>query len=108
VIIASLRLVVPENHTEEVEQVFQLLAGPTRAEPGCLKCWYYRDLENDSTFALFQSWNSEQSMHHYLKSDLYKKVLTLMDMVSEPPEISFYTCTSRKGMEVIKKARRWA
>jgi quinol monooxygenase YgiN len=107
-IVSTLRIEVAERNADEVEKTLLSLAGPTSAEPGCLKCYLYRGLDNSQTFGLFQEWNSELQLRHYLKSDWYKMILAIIDLAVEPPEISFYESRSRKGMEVIKKARSWS
>ena len=106
-IVSTLTLTVPRRKAKEVEETLRMLSGPTAAEPGCLKCSLYIDLEKDSTFAVLQIWSSELHLRHFLKSDWYRKVLALIDLACEPPEVCFYDDASCKGMEVIKKARGW-
>ena len=107
-IVSTLTLTVPDLKAEEVERTLRALTGPTAAEPGCQKCSTYRDIQRDTTFTFFQIWSSELQLRHFLRSTQYTKVLALIDLANEPPEICFYDTTSCEGMEVIKGAREWA
>jgi len=106
-VIATLHIRVPKLKIREVEETLRLLEGPTSVQPGCESSFHYRDLRNECEFAVVQEWNSRHCLEHYLKSDLYRKLLALIDMSEEQPDLSFYFCESRAGLEFVKKVRGW-
>ncbi len=106
-VIATLRIRVPKRKIREVEETLRLLEGPTSVQPGCKFSYYYRDLRNECEFAVIQEWSSQVYLKRYLKSDLYKKLLALIDLSDEQPDLNFYFCESRAGLELVKKVRDW-
>lgn len=106
-VIATLHIRVPKLKIREVEETLRLLEGPTSVQPGCEGSSYYRDLRNECEFAVVQKWSSQVYLKRYLKSDLYKKLLALIDLAEEQPDLNFYFCERRAGLELVKKVRDW-
>jgi hypothetical protein len=42
-------------------------------------------------FLLVQEWTTQTALDRYLRSDLYRTILAVLETASEPPEISFDT-----------------
>jgi quinol monooxygenase YgiN len=106
-VIATLHIRVPKLKIREVDETLRMLEGPTSVQPGCNCSSYYRDLQNECEFAVVQEWSSQLHLKRYLKSDLYKKLLVLIDFAEEQPDLNFYFCESRAGLELVKKVRGW-
>jgi hypothetical protein len=49
---------------------------------------------------------NQTALNRYLRSDVYRTVLAVVESASEPPEISFDTLAQRAGVEVVEIARR--
>ena len=54
---------------------------------------------------IFEEWENWPSLEKHIQSDSYRKILELMGLSSEQPEIKFYSVADTKGMEVIKRLR---
>ena len=52
-----------------------------------------------------QVWRNQDDLNLYLRSEDYRRMLLLMELAGEPPEIKFQTISSPAGIEVIEKAR---
>ena len=104
-VIATVRVVVPESKRSEVLQALRLLRGPTAARMGCDSFHVYRDDEHENTLLLLQQWSSEADLHRYLRSELYSTILAVIETAIEPPDIRFDTVACTAGVELIEIAR---
>ena len=101
---ATLRVVVPESKRREVLQALRSLRGPTEAHGGCRGCRVYRD-DSDDALLLVQEWSTQSALDQYIRSDLYRTVLAVIETAHEPPDIRFDTVARRAGMEIVEAAR---
>ena len=107
-IMSSLCIVVPSAKRNEVVRTLNSLLGPTRAQPGCISCHIYSEVDDQNALILLEEWNSQADVDRHLRSNHYKKVLAIMDMSNTQPEIKFNTISDTKGMEAIEAAReKW-
>jgi hypothetical protein len=75
------------------------LGGPTEARPGCRSYRVYQDLENA------QEWSTSAALTRYLRSDLSRTILAVMESASEPPELRFDTNSDTAGVDLVKAVR---
>ena len=97
----------PENR-KEIQKTLNSLVSAIRIQPGCEGCYCGQNLENENTIFLFEEWQTETDLKRHLRSAQYKKVLALMDMSLEPPDIKFNTVSASRGIEVVIAAREQA
>ena len=88
---AILRVVVPASKRMETIQALRSLRGPTEAYPDCRQCSVYQCLNDDNRLVLVQEWATQAALNQYLRSDLYRTILAVMETASEPPEMRFDT-----------------
>ena len=107
-IMSTLRIVAPPAKRNEVVRTLNSLLGPTRAQPGCISCHIYSEVEDRNVLILLEEWDSQADVDSHLRSNHYRKVLALMDMSNTQPEIKFDTISDTKGIEAIESAReKW-
>ena len=104
-IIVTLRIVVPPERRGDVLKTIRLLLGPTQVQPGCKNSRFYQEIENSNALFLIEEWKSQADLDRHISSDEYRKILALMDISSESPEIKFNTILHTAGMEALKTAR---
>ena len=104
-ILSTLQIVVPDRKPEEALEILRMYLGPVCYQPGCLSCQAYQELDNENNIVLIEKWISQAYLDRHLCSDEYKKILTLMDISSEPPKIKFHTVWNSEGMELLEKLR---
>src|SRR5678816_1446462 len=102
---ATLRVVVPASKRKEVLQALRSLRGPTEAHAGCCAYHVYRDDGDENAVLLMQEWATPLALDRYIRSDLYRTVLAVIETASEPPDVRFDTVVQRGGMEIIASAR---
>jgi len=93
----------PDEGTNLYQTLFSSL-GPTRVMPGCLGCRLYHDPDKNTHF-LESRWASEEDLIRHIRSDVYKKLLLLMELGADAPSIEFFTVSEVRGLDLIEAAR---
>jgi len=102
---ATIRMLIPPRKRGEVLEILSSLAERSRFESGCISCRVYQDAEAEPVLMLEQLWESEEDLDRHLRSEEFRKVLMVVEMSLEPPEIRFEEVSRSTGVETIKKAR---
>jgi quinol monooxygenase YgiN len=104
-VISTLRIVATPQSRAKVVRTLTAQLGPTRVQPGCLKCDLYQDVEDSEVITLVEQWESQADLTLRLRSGDYRAVLAAIELAREQPEIHFDTVTRLVGLEVIVAAR---
>ncbi len=104
-ILATLRVSVRPEKQRETLQTLRSIVGPTRVEPGCMRCHVYQDGEDENVLTLVEEWRTEADFQRRLCSKDYRKVLAIMEGAVEAPEFKINTVSHVAGIEAIEAAR---
>jgi quinol monooxygenase YgiN len=104
-ILANIRMKVSPQKRGEVLRILRSTAEGNRILPGCLSCRIYEDLQEVNVIMFEELWRSKEELEQHLRSDDYRKILLLMEMALQHPEVRFNNVSSSSGMETIEKAR---
>ena len=67
---------------------------------------FVRAVEQDVRAIMVEErWTSDAHMRQHLQSDAYRRILLVIEMAQEPPEIRFDRIMHTSGVETIEKAR---
>ena len=102
---ATLRIVVNREKRGAALELMESLIGPMHLVPGCIGCRLYQDLEDENGLAIVQEFESETALHNFIRSNEYPKILTLMDLSSDPPEVLFDQISETEGIELVEDLR---
>jgi quinol monooxygenase YgiN len=102
---ASLRVVLPAEKREEAHRIVRSLLGPTRVQPGCVSCHVYQDAEEKNAICYIEQWQTEEDLGRHIQCDDYRKVLALMELSSQPPELRFHIVSETFGIEYLTRVR---
>ena len=102
---SSIRMLVPLKKQNEALEILGSMIEQIQFEPGCIYCRLYRDVQEECTIMLEEMWAGEKDLERHLQSDTYRKVLLVVEMSAEPPEIRFDTIVESHGVEIIEQAR---
>jgi quinol monooxygenase YgiN len=105
-VITTLRIMTPPEKRDEILKTFRSIVGPTRIKPGCISSRIFVDLEDANALSMVEEWETEADLNRHVSSREYTKLLALLDMSSEPPEISFKKVLSSSGLDAVKAARK--
>ena len=98
-------MLIPLEKQSEALEILGSMIEQTQYEPGCLSCRLYRGVEDTLAIMLEELWLSEEDVQRHLRSDKYYKVLLVVEMAAEPPEIRFDTIAHSTGVESIEQVR---
>jgi len=102
VIQATLKMIVrPERRNDLLETIRGMLE-PARVEKGCLSYRLYEDVEHRNAFVLLEEWATQEDLERHIAKDNQRRLLTLMDLLSEQTELRFNTVSHTSGMDLIE------
>ena len=73
-------------------------------EKGCISCRFYKDIERKNRFSFLQEWQSLADFKSHIQTKNYRYLLTVMELLNEPPEIKINFVSQTAGMELIEAA----
>lgn len=100
-IFAMSRMIVRPERRSDLLKTMKGILEPTRVERGCLSYHLYRDVENRNAFVLMEEWATQEDLERHIRTENQQRLLTLMDILSEKPELQFKTVSHTAGMELI-------
>lgn len=105
---ATIRMLIPPRRRGEVMGILSSLAERSRLEAGCIGIRVYQDVELEPAIMIEQLWKSEEDLERHLRSEEFLKVLLVVEMSLEAPEVRFDAISLSTGFETIEKARSQA
>jgi quinol monooxygenase YgiN len=104
-IIATLRMTVPQEKRQEMLQTVSALIGMARKERGCRACDFYMDIEHTDSFLLMEEWNVQEDFDRHVRAPAFSALLGAMTLLNERPDFRINSVTNTAGMEKIKAVR---
>jgi quinol monooxygenase YgiN len=98
-------MLIPLEKQSEALDILGSMTEQIQFEPGCIGRWLYRGVEDVRAILLEELWMSGEDLQRHLRSDIYRKVLLVVEMAVESPEIRFDTIAQSTGVETIEEAR---
>lgn len=93
IVIAGTVSVAPESQ-QAARDAASRMQRETQAEPGCLAYHFSTDLESDTTFHLFEAWESESALAAHFTSDHMQRFRAeLAELTVESRKIRRYDVT---------------
>lgn len=105
-VISTLRIVMAPRRRAEVLKTLTAQLGPTRVQPGCVRCDLYRDVESPDVITLVEEWGTQPELDSRLRSEDYRAVLEAIELSTEEPVLHFDTVIRRGGLEIVASARQ--
>jgi quinol monooxygenase YgiN len=62
----------------------------------------YEDAEDTNAFVLLEEWATQKDLDSHIRTDNQRRLLALMDLMSEQPELRFNTVTHTAGLDLIE------
>jgi quinol monooxygenase YgiN len=94
-------IVQPERRSDLLETMMGMLE-PARVERGCLSYRLYEDIEDRNAFVLLEEWATQEDLERHISKPSQRRLLALMDLLSEQPELRFNTVSHTAGMDLIE------
>jgi quinol monooxygenase YgiN len=94
-------IVRPERRSDLLETMRGMLE-PARVERGCLSYRLYEDVEDRNAFVLVEEWKTQEDLESHIRTDNQRRLLGLMDLLSEQPELRFNSVLHTAGMDLVE------
>lgn len=94
--------VQPDRRHEFLKSIRGMLE-LTRGEPGCITYNLYEDIENKNSFTLVEEWKTRDDLEEHVRTYNYQRLLALMNLLNEPPELRFSTGSLTTEMTLMRK-----
>jgi quinol monooxygenase YgiN len=101
-ILVTLRMIVRPERRNGLLETMRGMLEPARVERGCLSYRLYEDVEDRNTFVLVEEWKTKRDLEGHIRTDNQRRLLALMDLLSEQPELRFNAVSHTAGMELIE------
>jgi quinol monooxygenase YgiN len=101
-ILVTLRMIVRPERRRDLLETMRGTLEPVRVERGCLSYRFYEDVENRNAFVLLEEWATQEDLESHIRTDNQRRLLALMDLLSEQPELRFNTVSHTEGMDLIE------
>jgi quinol monooxygenase YgiN len=104
-ILMTLRIKVPSEKRSDIISLFESYRGPVSVHPGCVNIHLYAHHSTGNAFILVEEWNSRGAFEDHVRSNDFLRILTIMELAVEPPDLRFHTVSSVKGFELVERLR---
>ena len=104
-ILVSLTLAPAPGRRQEMIDVFWLIIGPIRAQPGCLSCGLYQEISNGEQLLYMEAWESQGQLERHMRSPRYERLLAVMDASVQQPVLRYQTISMVTGLEYLEAVR---
>ena len=104
-VFSIIRLFPSAKQRAQVLDLLRSVQDLTRPVPGCLGCWLSEEEYAHTHIRYAEQWESEETLHTHLRSDLYRRVLNAMELSKRPPDVGFYHTLQKQGFELIEAVR---
>lgn len=101
-ILSTLKMIVKPERRSDLLDTMRGMLEPARVERGCLSYRLCEDVENRNAFVLLEEWATQEDLETHFSTDNQRRLLALMDLLSEQPELRFNTVSHTAGMELIE------
>jgi len=85
----------------EAATVLRSLAGPVRAESGCLSTQVMMEDGDRCGLIWVEEWNDIEDFERHLRSQSFRQILAVIELADRPPEVEIDDVSSRRGFELV-------
>lgn len=103
---STIRMLIPLNKQSEALEILGMVCAQVQYEPSCISSRLYRGVDDVRAVMIEEFWESDQDILYHLQSDAYRRVLMVIEMAEEPPDIRFDTIAHSNGVEFIENVRK--
>ena len=103
---SSLRMKFTPEKLPEVREILCSMVERIRVSQGCLGCDVYQHMLEPGVILFEEWWDNHADLGRHLRSDLYRRVILVIEMAMEYPSVKFSEIKQTTGLEMVEKSRR--
>jgi quinol monooxygenase YgiN len=100
-----IRITVNRKKRRDVLNALHSVEGRLQGNARCSGCDIYTSSSNNGDIRYVERWQTQEALYQHIKSDLFMRILTILELAENKPDIAFYQLIEGKGIELIKKLR---
>ena len=100
----SVVLVASARTAARLEEALRSLMIPMMLTDGCLDCSTW--VEPDWTVHYLEDWATEAHMRARVQSDVFTRLLSVIEASEEQPRVQFDFVTKTRGLDYVEEVRR--
>ena len=104
-IIERMSMLVPREKRQQLGSALASLVGPILVQPGCFSCQLTQSWATPDELRLEAKWANTEDLICHLRSEIYKRLLLLMELGAAAPVVEFYTVLEIRGLDLVEAAR---
>jgi len=104
-IIELVSVSAPRSKKQELGRSLAALIGPIQVQPGCLSCRLFQAWPDHDRLVMQARWDGQEGLVSHLQSDIYKKLLLLIELSAARPSLEFLTVIDTHGLDLVESAR---
>src|SRR3990170_5983384 len=104
-IFSMLKIMPLPDKRQQIIEVLQSVQREVLLMHDCLLSEIYQTIDDRSIIFYLEQWQCKKVLHRHIESDLFMRVLTVMELAAEAPEISFSEVTEVRSMDLISALR---
>jgi len=105
VVFSIMKFFVPFERRIEAVELLRSMHGRLEIIPECKGFWIEQRESPCSHILYAEQWQSEEAIYEHIRSALYRRVLAVIELSRQAPEINLYFISQIKGMELIQELR---
>lgn len=102
---SSIRMLIPLDKQSAAIDILGSVSAQVQFDPSCISSRIYRGVDDVRAIMVEELWSNDEDIMRHLNSDVYRRVLLVIEMSEEPPEIRFDIIAGTSGVETIEMAR---
>ncbi len=102
---ALLRVKALPGKRKEALEILRSMQELLKLKHDCMACEIYESFGNEDWILYLEKWRTKEAMFRHIQSDLYRRVLAVMELTEESPQLSFQELSDVKGMELVVELR---
>jgi quinol monooxygenase YgiN len=104
-VISILKILPLPGNRDAVLDILRSVIDLIMGQPGCLGCACYEEHDGSRAVLYVEQWASKEALHRHIRSNLYRRVISVMELADKAPEIRFFEVAQPMGMELIETLR---
>ena len=105
-ILSMLKIKPLPSKRQQIIDVLKTVQNQAVLIQDCMVSEIYQTTDLSTIFYLEQ-WRKKEALHRHIESNLFMRVLTVMDLSIEAPEISFPEITAVRAMDLVSALREF-
>ena len=103
---SSIRMLIALDKQSEAIEILGSVSAQVQFDPSCISSRIYRGVDEVRAIMVEELWSNVEDIMRHLNSDVYRRVLLVIEMAEESPEIRFDIIAGTSGVETIEMARK--